>query len=281
MSEEAEATDTLAADLSQNLSWPDAIEQVLLDTGEAMHYADVAEAVYASNYRSHQTATPANTVASQISLDRKKGDASRFLRVGKGFVALREERRRLLTAGTAPTNDDSVDDADDETSAGVIQALGMFWNRAMVDWRGGPKLLGQQNAGASTVDFTQQDGVYLLHDRREVIYVGQASNQSLGVRLKSHTRNRLAGRWDRFSWFGLRQVEDNGSLGETTVAADASHVITAFEAILIEALEPRQNRRGGDYFSAVEFLQVEDPALEETRRRTLVQQFASQVGVNL
>jgi hypothetical protein len=37
------------------------------------------------------------------------------------------------------------------------------------------------------------------------------------------------------------------------------------EALLIEGLEPPQNRKRGDDFRAVEFIQVEDP--EMTRRR--------------
>jgi hypothetical protein len=35
------------------------------------------------------------------------------------------------------------------------------------------------------------------------------------------------------------------------------------EALLIEGLEPPQNRKKGDAFRAVEFLQVEDPNIEK------------------
>jgi hypothetical protein len=37
------------------------------------------------------------------------------------------------------------------------------------------------------------------------------------------------------------------------------------EALLIEALEPRQNRKRGDSFKAVEYLQIEDPRIEKER----------------
>jgi len=37
------------------------------------------------------------------------------------------------------------------------------------------------------------------------------------------------------------------------------------EALLIEGLEPPQNRKRGDDFGAVEFLQVSDPALERNQ----------------
>lgn len=40
-------------------------------------------------------------------------------------------------------------------------------------------------------------------------------------------------------------------------------MIPALEAILIEALEPRQNRKRGDDLAAVEYLQKEDPAIKK------------------
>jgi hypothetical protein len=42
-------------------------------------------------------------------------------------------------------------------------------------------------------------------------------------------------------------------------------LITTMEALLIEGLEPPQNRKRGDDFKAVEFLQVEDPEIHKSR----------------
>ena len=42
------------------------------------------------------------------------------------------------------------------------------------------------------------------------------------------------------------------------------------EALLIEGLEPPQNRKRGDDFGAVEFLQVEDPELEKAQIHQLM-----------
>ena len=39
-------------------------------------------------------------------------------------------------------------------------------------------------------------------------------------------------------------------------------LIVTMEALLIEGLEPPQNRKRGDGFRAVEFLQVEDPEIQ-------------------
>jgi hypothetical protein len=39
--------------------------------------------------------------------------------------------------------------------------------------------------------------------------------------------------------------------------------VPALEAILIEALEPPQNRKRGDDLSAVEYMQKEDPEIQK------------------
>ena len=50
-------------------------------------------------------------------------------------------------------------------------------------------------------------------------------------------------------------------------------VIATMEAVLIEGLEPRQNRKRGDAeFQAIEFLQVEDPKLDSNRKLALIQE---------
>jgi hypothetical protein len=75
----------------------------------------------------------------------------------------------------------------------------------------------------------------------------------------------LAARWDRFSWFGLLPVSESGQLGELPAVFEAAKMIPALEAILIEALEPRQNRKRGDDLSAVEYIQREDPEIQKKR----------------
>lgn len=147
----------------------------------------------------------------------------------------------------------------------------MFWERSKVDWRTEPRILGKQQPESKPIDFCKQIGVYLLHDPQGVVYAGRTKDQNLGRRLCQHTADRLKGRWDRFSWFGIYPVEDNGDL---RINADFSKlnidvVIATLEAVLIEGLEPRQNRRRGDDFQAVEFIQVEDPSFEESREEAL------------
>ena len=110
-----------------------------------------------------------------------------------------------------------------------------------------------------------QTGIYLLHDFRDILYIGRAIDSSLGSRLLVHTRDRLKTRWNRFSWFGFRAVKANGTLDRISDNYELRDVISAMEALLIEALEPPQNRRGGDGFQGIEYIQAEDPKKKEAR----------------
>ena len=143
----------------------------------------------------------------------------------------------------------------------------MFWRRNAVEWVSTPKLLGMQQIGAEAVDFNKQIGIYLLYDGREIIYVGRATDRPLGRRLYEHTLDRFSSRWDRFSWFGLLPVSEAGTLGKMPDSYRSTNIVPAIEAIMIEALEPRQNRKRGDDLSAVEYIQKEDPEIQKKRIR--------------
>ena len=84
---------------------------------------------------------------------------------------------------------------------------------------------------------------------------------SLYKRLKSHTRDDLSDRWDRFSWFGIRYVTKSGNLAKTTqkVRPTYSQAIEHLEAVLIHAAEPPLNRQGGRFGDSVKrYLQYRD-----------------------
>jgi hypothetical protein len=122
-----------------------------------------------------------------------------------------------------------------------------------------------QQIGAESVNFGEQVGIYLLYDGREAVYVGRATERPLGVRLFEHSRDRLGSRWDRFSWFGARPVAEDGSLGTVPATYKAPDLLPVLEAVLIEALEPRQNRKRGDDLGAVEYLQVLDESIRNSQ----------------
>jgi hypothetical protein len=154
----------------------------------------------------------------------------------------------------------------------------MFWSRAKVLWTPTANILGQQQPGSKPVDFAGEKGVYLLHDGRDVVYVGRTTEQPLGTRLRQHVSDRLNGRWDRFSWFGVYPVAESGTLDTGSIGSyDLTMLIVTMEALLIEGLEPPQNRKRGDDFRAVEFLQVEDPEIQKTQILNLMDELKSKL----
>lgn len=177
----------------QNLSWDEAIQQVLREAGSALSYIEIAQRIADQQLRK-VGANPNSSVAVHLSGSLQEPN-SPFQRVARGQYALRESLRAPTVAATAgPVN------SSDESKTGALRAFGMYWRRNLVNWEPTqPKLLGLQTEEATPVDFAEQVGVYLLHDRDRVIYVGRASDRMV-VRLRAHTTDRLSGRWDRFSW---------------------------------------------------------------------------------
>ena len=253
-----------------DLKWKEAIEKVLNEEKKQLHYTEIAELIAERGYRKSLGATPQDTVSANITTDLNTNkDKSIFARVDKGYYILRKflsETDDVLIDNSEPQIiNDKVVTIDNHK---IINAYGIYWNRELVHWKSTPDLLGIQQVGASDVNFKEQIGIYLLQDGRETIYVGQAIKQPLGIRLKEHTTDRLAGRWDRFSWFGFFPVNENGKLNlEAKFKEFTIHNLgDILEAILIESLEPRQNRKQGNSFQGIEYLQKEAP--ENKKRQT-------------
>jgi hypothetical protein len=77
----------------------------------------------------------------------------------------------------------------------------------------------------------------------------------------------LSGRWDRFSWFGFHPVTEDGELQITkgSIELTLAEVGNLLEAILIECIEPRQNRKQGNQFYGIEYLQKEDEIIAKKK----------------
>jgi hypothetical protein len=260
------------------LKWKEAIEKVMSEERKALHYTEIAELIAQRGYRTSLGATPQDTVSAQITTDIKKGH-SIFEFVYRGIFILKE-----FVNETNDCNEvqEAIVDNKETVSARkkrinnngkIINSFGIYWNRTLVHWKSAiPDLLGIQQIGAKEVNFKDQKGIYLLHDSRETIYVGQAIEQPLGKRLKDHTTDRLAGRWDRFSWFGFYPVNDDGRLNLEAQFKDFTiqHLGDILEAILIESIEPRQNRKQGNSFIGLEFLQQEAPEIKQKQKKQLL-----------
>lgn len=256
---------------SKDAPWEEAIQSVLAHASGALHYTEIAERIVSKGLRKSVGATPAQTVASHLSTS-LRDESSPYLRVGRGEYTLRAVADK--GAAAAPLIEK---EAETDLESGALRAFGMFWRRDLVFWSGS-KLLGRQGTGATEVNFSGQIGVYLLHDRERVIYVGRTID-TLFARLKAHTLDRLGGRWDRFSWFGLRSVNADGSLSDTAVPWSHEVVVETMEALLIESLEPPLNRRRGDNFSGVEYIQAIDPQIEAEKKKALFEELRKNVGL--
>lgn len=249
-------------------TWLEAIKRVLKEAQAPLHYGEISERVLGNGYYKTEGATPAATVNAQLASSVKHDPESPFVRVGKGIFAL---KAGLPDVSSIPQAKPAIDantltEAEVEDSDSIIRCFGMYWDRERVVWRRDPKMLGKQQAQAKSVDFSKQRGIYILYDHHTVVYVGRSIDRPLGLRLYEHTIDRLGGRWNRFSWFGLLDVTEDGQLREVPLANGLAAVIGTLEALLIEALEPPQNRKRGDDLAAVEYIQDVDP---ESREREI------------
>jgi hypothetical protein len=247
--------------MPKELTWRKAIEKVLSDAPGAVHYKDITDKIVEDGLRTSLGATPAATVSAHLTTAiKKEAGTCPFQKVGKGLYIWKKKAGITQLPEITST---AEDEETEEQQYDVISSFGMFWRRKAIEWVSTPKILGMQQIGAAPVDFCKQTGIYLLYDGREIIYVGRATERPLGKRLYEHTLDRLSSRWDRFSWFGVLPVSETGTLGTLQDTFHASKLLPALEAILIEALEPRQNRKRGDDLSAVEYIQKEDPEIQK------------------
>jgi hypothetical protein len=248
-------------------SWKEAIKKVLAESSTPLHYTEISERILSRGYYETDGATPAATVNAQLASSIKHdGEKSPFIRVGKGIFALKNSPTASVEVSAPTTNKKKLEtlaESEVESSDSIIHSFGMYWQRDLVVWRNDPKMYGKQQALSKPVDFGKQKGIYILYDHHTVVYVGRCIDRPLGKRLFEHTVDRLGSRWNRFSWFGLLDVTQEGSLRETALNTSLAALVATLEALLIEALEPPQNRKRGDDFSAIEYIQDIDPELKE------------------
>jgi hypothetical protein len=161
----------------------------------------------------------------------------------------------------------------------LVRSLGLSWRKDSVFWGAGSKagaLYGVPfNATTSApIDFRHQIGIYALYADYQLVYAGQvgSGNQTIFARLKAHRKKELAGRWNRFSWFGVLRVLNSGRLANKTEALHPglASVLNHIEAILIHTAEPPMNGQGGRFGQDVtHYKQVRDERLGLTSHEML------------
>ncbi len=252
-------------------TWKEAIYKVMLENGGEMTSSEIADAILKQGLK-ESTPTPAATVGANIYVSiKKRGKKSPFALAGKAkFKLIKENIPQNKKEDKDLTKEEVVESINKEN---IVKAFGMFWDRNGVDWDsnavklwGEPSNFSGKNSknNDTKVNFADESGIYILYDHRTIVYVGRAIQGTLGQRLKEHTRDRLNTRWNRFSWFGTIAIKEDGKLAKESLADNFSmeKVISTMEAILIEALEPLQNRKRGDEFDC-EFTQVFDDSKQK------------------
>ena len=112
-------------------------------------------------------------------------------------------------------------------------------------------------------NFAEQSGIYVLYADFSPIYVGQC-NKTLFWRLKMHHyEDDLAGRWDRFSWFGFRRAIAAGlSVAGVDFHISTRQLLDHLEALLIHSFEPPMNGQEGRFGKKViRYKQIRDKRL--------------------
>ena len=242
--------------MTQGLSWERAILQVLGHSNEPMHYKDITEEILSGELLSTSGKTPSATVRNAIYRMIERGEP--ILRIGPGIYCLSGS---LEVPETIPETSIAEDSEFLAASSSIsVAAYGLNWERDKVDWTSG-RILGYDTDPRQPIDFSDQQGVYLLHNWQSTVYVGrtEAERNGLSQRLRHHhRRSDWSGKWERFSWFGLRRVDDAGNIfdGPDTAAKDT--VVALMETLLIEVLGPALNRNQGDYRGTL-YRQAIDP----------------------
>jgi len=211
--------------------WLEAIEIVLAGSKEGINCDTIAGKISEKGLKpagsKSENISKAVWVALRKDMDEKEL-GSKFDKFGKGNYILRKYKQC--------TN------------------FGLYWDRSKIDWKTTtPDLLGWSKSN-EVINFKDQIGIYLLHDDRRTIYVGKAEKGKSTIikRLKDHTTDRLAGKWQKFSWFGIYPIDENGKIMMIDRVLSERDMVSYLESVLIEVLELPQNRKSGD-FKGVEY----------------------------
>ena len=234
------------------MSWERAILLILGEENRPFHYSEIAEIILSRGLKTTIGKTPHFTVAGEISRLRS-GGMQNIIKTAPGFY--------WLQRGTGAPAQDIISDVEEEldptdaTKYLSVAAYGLHWERSKVNWSAGHIWGYDINPDPEqAIDFADQQGVYLLHNWQSVVYVGKTAAKERGLfqRLQEHHRKHSwSGKWERFSWFGIRRVNESGEMVDVSVEASPAVVTALMEAVLIEALGPSFNQQLGHYMGTL------------------------------
>lgn len=262
--------------MTTELTWEQAVLQILREATEPMYYGEIAEEILRQGLKTTTGKTPNDTVAGTISRMRSRGEWN-IVKTKPGFFQIGQSAET--------SSDDTADefDATDALQNLAVAAYGLHWERDKVDWKTN-QLLGYDAAyGAigpnseDVINFADQQGVYLLHGWQSVVYVGKTTAREGGLlqRLRyHHTRQAWSGKWERFSWFGIRRVTEEGNIIDGPDSASKEVVSSLMESVLIEALRPSFNQQQGSYMGTM-YRQAIDPNIARRQAQDLLRPLTS------
>lgn len=255
--------------MTTEMTWRQAVLQILDEATEPMYYGDIADEILNRGLKTTVGKTPNYTVAGIISDFRNEG--MDVVKTQPGVFYLRKEQTPLPDV-TVIESDDELD-ATDVTQNLAVAAYGLYWERDKVDWSA-RRLLGYDVSPDpnQTINFADQQGVYLLHSWQSVVYIGKTAARESGLfqRLQNHHNRQVwSGKWERFSWFGLRRVDENGIIVDGPDTASKDVVTALIEAVLIETLRPSFNHQRGNFMGTL-YRQAIDPNIARARAQEIL-----------
>lgn len=259
--------------MTTTLTWEDAIRQVLTEAGEPMHYrditADILERGLVATVGKTPSATVRNAIYRMIARDASTDRPPSIKWVAPGIFGLSGAMDTETIA--RPIDEETVLVTEGATPNLSVAAYGLHWERDKVDWANG-RILGYDTDPKQPIDFASQQGVYLLHNWQSTVYVGMttAEENGLSQRLRYHHRRAdWSGKWERFSWFGVRQVDEDGNMVDGPDNATRNTVVALMETLLIEVLGPALNKNQGDYRGNL-YRQVIDPNIAREQAQEIL-----------
>ena len=255
------------------MSWGEAILQILREAKEPLHYNQITESILSRGLKTTTGKTPHFTVTSEISKMRSSGKEN-IVQTAPGVYQ--------LPSKTGPPSQDTPGDVEEELDATdatqnlSVAAYGLHWERSKVDWKTG-RILGYDPGfdidaePERAINFADQQGVYLLHNWQSVVYVGRTAAEKNGLfqRLHEHHKKQVwSAKWERFSWFGIRRVNEAGGMIDGPAQASKEVVSALMEAVLIETLGPSFNKTQGNYMGTL-YHQTIDPNIAKAQAQNL------------
>ena len=145
----------------------------------------------------------------------------------------------------------------------IIKAYGEFWTREGINSTQ-REILGRRRNNPNC-NIWDQRGTYALYSNFKIVYVGKADDRAIGRRLTEHLKDRLRKRWDSFSWFGVKEINADGSLqsySETPI--NQSDAIRSMELLGIVLSDAPLNRQQGKFPGAEKIWQINDLPTKES-----------------